>query len=138
MEHSMKAQLHYINKKTQQEERAFDRLYRDAKFVTRANDRSKTLGNKVVRFLLATIVEMLMRDREKTIFIDHEFISSITDCKTEQNRNLLNQLTDILDFEYRRSVNFRGQRKFYGYIVKFTQDGQKRVEEPRKRIYLNL
>lgn len=128
----MKAQLYYLNKRTQQEERVFDQLYRDAKFVTRANDPSKTLGNKVVRFLLATIVEMLMRDREKTTFIDHEFISSITDCKPEQNRNLLSQLADIIDFKYHRSVNFRGKRRLYGYIIKFTHDGQKRVEEPQK------
>lgn len=122
--------LYYFSKKTQKFELTYDQVIRASKFITRANDPTKTIGNKQSKTLLASLAEKLLASKEGVIFVDHDYISSITDCQPEQNGNILKQLADILDYEYHRSIIFEGRRRHYGLIIKFTDDGIKRVQNP--------
>lgn len=122
--------LYYFSKKTQKFELTYDQVIRASKFITRANDPTKTIGNKQSKTLLASLAEKLLASKERVIFVDHDYISSITDCQPEQNGNILKQLADILDYEYHRSIIFEGRRRNYGLIIKFTDDGIKRVQNP--------
>ena len=122
--------LYYFNKKTQTFDLTYDQITRAAKFITRANERNKTLGNKQGKTLLTSLADRIKSSKNGEIFIDHDWISTITDCLPEQNTNIMGQLADILDFKYRRSVVFEGKKRHYGLIVKFTHDGQKRLTNP--------
>jgi hypothetical protein len=122
--------LYYFNKKTQQFDLTYDQITRAAKYITRANERNKTLGNKQAKTLLTSIADKIKNSKNGEIFIDHDWISTITDCQPEQNTKIMGQLADILDFKYHRSVIFEGKKRHYGLIVKFTHDGQKRLTNP--------
>lgn len=122
--------LYYFSKKTQKFELTYDQVIRASKFIIRANDPTKTIGNKQSKTLLASLAEKLLASKEGVIFVDHDYISSITDCQPEQNGNILKQLADILDYKYHRSIIFEGRRRNYGLIIKFTDDGIKRLQNP--------
>jgi hypothetical protein len=122
--------LYYFNKKTQQFDLTYDQITRAVKFITRANERNKTLGNKQAKTLLTSLADRIKNSKNGEIFIDHDWISTITDCQPEQNTKIMGQLADILDFKYHRSVIFEGNKRHYGLIVKFTHDGQKRLTNP--------
>jgi hypothetical protein len=122
--------LYYFNNKTQKFDLTYDQITRAAKFIIRANERNKTLGNKQGKTLLTAIADKIKNSKNGEIFIDHDWISTITDCKTDQNTKIMGQLTDILDFKYHRCIVFEGKKRHYGLIVKFTSDGKERLMNP--------
>lgn len=126
----MKARLYYFNKKTRkQDERAFDRLYRDLRCVTRANDPSKVLADNTL-ILLTNLVSMLLASTNKKICINQDFLSEFTGTEIDQNSNLLKQLKDIISYKYHRMARFEGNRYNYCYIIEFSEDGEKRASNP--------
>lgn len=122
--------LYYFNNKTQKFDLTYDQITRAAKFIIRANERNKTLGNKQGKTLLTAIADKIKNSKNGEIFIDHDWISTITDCKTDQNTKIMGQLADILDFKYHRCIVFKGKKRHYGLIVKFTSDGKERLMNP--------
>ena len=126
----MKVALEYLDKKTQKKAKTFDVITRVAKFIGRSNDRTRSIGNKNSKFLLAHIADRINRSKNGVIFIDHEEISEITETRQKQNTNLMEQLTDIFEFEYHRFIRFEGERRCYGYKVNYTSDGIERINNP--------
>jgi len=122
--------LEFYNRKTDKNEKTFDQIVRIAKFIGRANDKTKSIGNKNSKFLLAHIADRIKRSKTGVIFIDHDEISEITECRSDQNLNLIKQLIDIFNFEYHRFIVFEGQKRCYGYTVKYTNDGIERINNP--------
>jgi hypothetical protein len=122
--------LEFYNRKTDKNEKTFDQILRIAKFIGRANDKTKSIGNKNSKFLLAHIADRIKRSKTGVIFIDHDEISEITECRSDQNLNLIKQLIDIFNFEYHRFIVFEGQKRCYGYTVKYTNDGIERINNP--------
>ena len=47
-----------------------------------------------------------------------------------KNTNIIKTLKDIFEFEYHRFVKFEGEKKCYGYTVKYTHDGKERLNNP--------
>jgi hypothetical protein len=126
----MKARLYYFNNKThRQDERAFDRLYRDLDCVSRSNDPSKLLADNALR-ILSNLVPMLLASKNKIICINQDFLSNITGKESDQNSNLLKQLKDIISYKYHRMACFEGKRYNYCYIIQFSEDGEKRASNP--------
>jgi hypothetical protein len=126
----MKARLYYFNKQThKQDERAFDKLYRDLHCVTRANDPSKVLADNTLT-LLTNLVSMLLASKSDKICINQDFLSDITGKEADQNSNLLKQLKDIISYKYHRMIRFEGKRYNYCYIIEFSEDGKKRASNP--------
>jgi hypothetical protein len=125
-----KAPIYYINKQTRKQQRVHDDLHRDLSYITRSNDPSKYISLKAEK-VLANLVKMISKNRYKEEFVDHGFLSDLTRVRSSaQNINILTQLADIIDYEYHNCINFQGKRKVYGYVVKFTEDGEKRVTNP--------
>jgi hypothetical protein len=118
----MKAQLYYFNKKTNKIARTHDQIYRDTKYITRANDSTKIIGNKNTRHLLTKLVEDLAANNNKVIYVSHEEITEFTECGEKQNKNILTQLADILEYRY-----IRKKAKFE---IKYTHNGLARVTNP--------
>ncbi len=126
----MKARLYYFNKQTRkQDERAFDKLYRDLHCVTRANDPSKVLADNTLT-MLTNLVAMLLASKSGKICVNQDFLSDITGKEVDQNTNLLKQLKDIISCKYHRMVRFEGKRYNYCYIIEFSEDGEKRASNP--------
>jgi len=124
------SRLYYIDKKTNRKKRITDNIHRDLQCILRATDRTKNIPLKV-RNLLINLVEMILRSPHKEIFVDHKFLSQLTEVKSsKQNANLLAQINDILDSTYHNAINFHGKRRTYGYVVKFTEDGYERAKNP--------
>ena len=65
----MKVALEYLDKKTQKKAKTFDVITRVAKFIGRSNDRTRSIGNKNSKFLLAHIADRINRSKNGVIFI---------------------------------------------------------------------
>lgn len=124
------ARLYYLDKKTNRRKRLSDNIFRDLQYLTRPNDRKKRISLKA-RNLLTNLLQMILKNPHKEEFVDHKFLSQITEVySSKQNANLLDQISDIIDSTYHSYINFYGKHKTYGYVVKLTEDGYERAKNP--------
>lgn len=132
-----KTRLYYVDKKTNRQKRLSDNIFRDLQYITRANDLSKKLSLKA-RNLLTNLLQMILKNPHKEEFVDHAFLSQITEVSSsKQNARLLNQISDIIDFTYHSHIRFQGKIRAYGYVIKLTEDGYERAKNPVD-FYANL
>jgi len=120
--------LYYFDKGDQKHKFTYDQVKRATKYITRANDRTKTIGNKQAAILVTDLVDRLNKSENGSIYVDHDYLSSITDCLPDQNTKIIKQLADILDFQYHRYA--RQVKQSYCYEVKYTHDGEDRIKNP--------
>ena len=124
------SRLYYLDKKTNRHKRLSDNIFRDLQYVTRPNDRKKRISLKA-RNLLTNLLQMISKNPHKEEFVDHKFLSQITEVySSKQNANLLDQISDIIDSTYHSYINFYGKHKTYGYVIKLTEDGYERAKNP--------
>jgi hypothetical protein len=128
--------LYYFSAKTKKYELTYDQIIKAAKHITRANDRTKTIGNKQAKFLLAELYSLIKKSENGVIYITHDFISEITDCSPRQNANILSQLTDIFEHTYHRYI--AEIKMSYCYEIKLTTDGEKRLVNPELFYEVNV
>lgn len=125
-----KARLYYLDKKTNKQKRLSDNIFRDLQYVTRPNDRRRKISLKA-RNLLTNLIQMILKNPHKEEFVDHTFLSQITEVySSKQNANLLDQISDIIDSTYHSYINFYGKNRTYGYVIKLTEDGYERAKNP--------
>lgn len=123
------SRLYHINQDTRQKERSFDQIFRNWKYITRANNPSKNLSEKA-RKVLSNLYKMLITNEDDVIFIRHKLLSSITERQTQQNTRYLSELKDIFNIEYYQSVTIGDTDHLYGYVISFTDDGYSRIINP--------
>lgn len=124
------ARLYYFDKKTNKRKRLSDNIFRDLQYVTRPDDRKKRISLKA-RNLLTNLLQMILKNPHKEEFVDHAFLSQITEVSSsKQNARLLDQISDIIDSTYHSYINFHGKNKTYGYVIKLTEDGYERAKNP--------
>lgn len=125
-----KTRLYYVDKKTNRQKRLSDNIFRDLQYVTRVNDRSKKISLKA-RNLLTNLLQMILKNPHKEEFVDHTFLSQITEVSSsKQNARLLEQISDIIDFTYHSHIRFQEKIRAYGYVIKLTDDGYERAKNP--------
>jgi len=125
-----KARLYYLDKKTNKQKRLSDNIFRDLQYVTRPNDRRRKISLKA-RNLLTNLIQMILKNPHKEEFVDHTFLSQITEVySSKQNARLLDQISDIIESTYHSYINFHGKNKTYGYVIKLTEDGYERAKNP--------
>jgi hypothetical protein len=125
-----KARLYYLDKKTNRHKRLSDNIFRDLQYVTRPNDRRRKISLKA-RNLLTNLLQMILKNPYKEEFVDHTFLSQITEVySSKQNARLLDQISDIIDSTYHAYVKFQGKSRTYGYVIKLTEDGYERAKNP--------
>lgn len=128
----IKSRACYLSGEGEEQTRLHDKLYRDLAYVTRADKPSAYLPLKG-QMTLVNLANMILRNEEGEEFVDHNFLSSITRCySNRQNANILAQLADIIDYKYYNCVTFQGTRRVYGYVIKFTADGEQRIKNPEQ------
>ena len=124
------ARLYYLDKKTNRHKRLSDNIFRDLQYVTRPNDRKKRISLKA-RNLLTNLLQMILKNPHKEEFVDHAFLSQITEVSSsKQNARLLAQISDIIDFTYHSHIRFQEKIRAYGYVIKLTDDGYERAKNP--------
>jgi hypothetical protein len=124
------ARLYYLDKKTNRHKRLSDNIFRDLQYVTRPNDRKKGISLKA-RTLLTNLIQMILKNPHKEEFVDHTFLSQITEVySSKQNARLLDQISDIIESTYHAYIKFQGKSKTYGYVIKLTEDGYERAKNP--------
>ncbi|UXM65462.1 hypothetical protein [Megaira polyxenophila phage MAnkyphage_25.80] len=132
-----KTRLYYVDKKTNKQKRLSDNIFRDLQYVTRPNDRKKRISLKA-RNLLTNLLQMILKNPHKEEFVDHTFLSQITEVSSsKQNARLLEQISDIIDFTYHSHIRFQEKIRAYGYVIKLTDDGYERAKNPLA-FYVNL
>lgn len=132
-----KTRLYYVDKKSNKQKRLSDNIFRDLQYITRANDHSKKISLKA-RNLLTNLLQMILKNPHKEEFVDHTFLSQITEVSSsKQNARLLDQISDIIDFTYRSHIRFQEKIRAYGYVIKLTEDGYERAKNPLA-FYSNL
>jgi hypothetical protein len=125
-----KARLYYLDKKTNRHKRLSDNIFRDLQYVTRPNDRRRKVSLKA-RNLLTNLIQMILKNPYKEEFVDHTFLSQITEVySSKQNARLLDQISDIIESTYHAYIKFQGKSKTYGYVIKLTEDGYERAKNP--------
>lgn len=125
-----KARLYYLDKKTNKQKRLSDNIFRDLQYVTRPNDRRRKISLKA-RNLLTNLLQMILKNPHKEEFVDHTFLSQITEVySSKQNARLLDQISDIIDSTYHSYINFHEKNRTYGYVIKLTEDGYERAKNP--------
>ena len=125
-----KARLYYLDKKTNRHKRLSDNIFRDLQYVTRPNDRRRKISLKA-RNLLTNLIQMILKNPHKEEFVDHTFLSQITEVgSSKQNARLLDQISDIIESTYHAYIKFQGKSKTYGYVIKLTEDGYERAKNP--------
>ncbi|WPX99544.1 hypothetical protein Megpolyxen_01437 [Candidatus Megaera polyxenophila] len=125
-----KTRLYYVDKKTNRQKRLSDNIFRDLQYVTRPNDRKKRISLKA-RNLLTNLLQMILKNPHKEEFVDHAFLSQITEVSSsKQNARLLEQISDIIDFTYHSHIRFQEKIRAYGYVIKLTDDGYERAKNP--------
>jgi hypothetical protein len=124
------ARLYYLDKKTNRHKRLSDNIFRDLQYVTRPNDRRRKISLKA-RNLLTNLIQMILKNPHKEEFVDHTFLSQITEVySSKQNTRLLDQISDIIESTYHAYIKFQGKSKTYGYVIKLTEDGYERAKNP--------
>lgn len=106
----------------------------DRKLITRkGNDTKMILASAWL--LLHGITDLLDQSTNGVIWINQKFMQDYTGCNSrQQNNSLLNQLGDIIEAEYHASWYDEtiDDRRLFGYVVKFTETGKDRLENPEK------
>lgn len=85
--------------------------------IERANgeavrEKAKHLS-KDAKAILAPVIQKL--EKGERIFLNHKYISTITQCKRGQNRNILKQLETVLKITYHNSITIDGKKYRHCY-----------------------
>ena len=70
-------------------------------------EKTKRLG-KASRALLA-VVPQKIKKKDK-IFLNHKYISTITECGRRQNQNIIKELSDVLEIKYHNLIFDDGKK----------------------------
>jgi hypothetical protein len=87
-------------------------------------DKIKRANNKAIRekanhlskdakAILAPVIQKL--EKGERVFLNHKYISTITQCKRRQNQNIIKQLETVLDITYYNSITYEGKKHRFSY-----------------------
>ena len=117
---------------------AWDKLERSNK-PGNFTDKTKKLS-KNARNLLPSITYKIKRDG--VAFLNHKYISTITECARRQNLNIIREMEYLFDIKFHRSLNFQNRKlsNVYSFVYKTHETehrkkitssiAEKRKEEP--------
>lgn len=94
------------------------------KNILRANAKTKTtptfknqhLGRSAQNLLAPIIQKLIIGER---VILNHKYISSITGTGQRQNKNIIKELSGVLDVKYHRSVVANGKKRTRSYEFSF-------------------
>lgn len=120
--------LSYFDKQTQTTQFTFTKSIKVWEHITRADASDKKISALAAK-LLYVLANKLNYSTSYQICVNHDWISSITERCRKQNLRLINQLTDIFQFNYKKDVFFEGKHHKYSYVINYTLDGFLRLTQ---------
>ena len=69
--------------------------------------------SKDAKAILAPVTQKL--EKGKRVFLNHKYISTITECERRQNQNIIKQLESVLDITYHNSITVDGKKHRHSY-----------------------
>jgi hypothetical protein len=69
--------------------------------------------SKDAKAILAPVIQKL--EKGERVFLNHKYISTITECERGQNRNIIKQLESVLDITYHNSITVDGKKHRFSY-----------------------
>ena len=100
------------------EKARYRKSYIDWDKIQRANrgnfsrEKAKNLS-KDAKAILAPVIQKL--EKGERVFLNHKYISTITQCERGQNRNIIKQLETVLDITYHNSITVDGKKHRHSY-----------------------
>jgi hypothetical protein len=100
------------------EKARYRKSYIDWDKIQRANrgnfsrEKAKKLS-KDAKAILAPVIQKL--EKGERVFLNHKYISTITQCERGQNRNIIKQLETVLDITYHNSITHDGKKHRHSY-----------------------
>jgi hypothetical protein len=100
-----------------EEKARYRKTYMNWDKIKRANSnairqKAKYLS-KDAQAILAPVIQRLKNG--KCVFLNHKYISTITQCKRRQNQNIIKQLESVLDITYHNSITYEGKKHRFSY-----------------------
>ena len=100
-----------------EEKARYRKSYLEWDKIKRANkkairEKAKFLS-KDAKAILAPVIQKL--EKGKRVFLNHKYISTITQCERGQNRNILKQLETVLKITYHNSITVDGKKYRHCY-----------------------
>ena len=89
--------------------------------IPRANNPKKPLQNNALNILSVVVFKLKM---QKIVVLNQNYLSRVTQCKSDQNANLVKQLTSILDIKFHRKIIIEGKINRNVYVFQHTKNGQ--------------
>jgi hypothetical protein len=107
-----------------EEKARYRKSYIDWDKIKRANNKAirekARYLSKDAQGVLALVIQGLKKG--KRVFLNHKYISTITQCKRRQNQNIIKQLESVLDITYHNSITYEGKK--YRFSYEFSYKGQ--------------
>jgi hypothetical protein len=100
------------------EKARYRKSYIDWDKIRRANrgnfsrEKAKNLS-KDAKAILAPVIQKL--EKGERVFLNHKYISTITQCERGQNRNIIKQLESVLDITYHNCIIVEGKKHRHSY-----------------------
>jgi hypothetical protein len=100
------------------EKARYRKSYIDWDKIQRANqgnfsrEKAKHLSD-AAKAILAPVIQKLEKDER--VFLNHKYISTLTQCGRGQNCNIIKQLETVLDITYHNSITHDGKKHRYSY-----------------------
>ena len=95
-----------------EEKARYRKSYIDWDKIKRANNKAirekARYLSKDAQGVLALVIQGLKKG--KRVFLNHKYISTITQCKRRQNQNIIKQLESVLDITYHNSITYEGKK----------------------------
>ena len=87
--------------------------------------------SKNARNLLPSIIFKIEKDG--VAFLNHKYISTITECARRQNLNIIKEMCDLFNIDFHKSIEFQGRRLLNVYRFVYKENGR----ENEKKIALS-
>jgi hypothetical protein len=107
------------------EKARYRKSYIDWDKIKRANqtnfcrEKARNLS-KDAKAILAPVIQKL--EKGESVFLNHKYISTITQCERGQNRNIIKQLETVLDITYHNSITVDGKKHRYSYEFSYYKE----------------
>lgn len=128
--------LRYFNKNTGKEESKFDIISRDFRYILRAVDPKKLSAiskplSRVARILLTNYYDMIKNSPNGIIFKNHEDIYNLTEVGISQNKRAHNELRDLFNIQYHKSIKINERKYYFGFAIEFTENTENILKNPK-------
>jgi hypothetical protein len=123
------AQVYYNDFHTDKRKSKFNITQDDWDIIRRDNNPDKTLSEKPKK-LLGKVYKLIEQNKDGKAWFSYETLKVTLDCKKRQVINILNEITHIVSYKWRKGVKIGGSRKDKVVVFEYTKNGRDILARP--------